>query len=117
MPLTPQPAAPGGSPYTITNPFGQWCSVAITGGTVSAVTVNGVSVASSSPANIAVPPAGVLVVTYSVLPTLTWANFPAVGYGPGYGGENTALTNLEGNLPWGAHAEGGETGLGIAVSN
>jgi hypothetical protein len=116
MPLTPAPAVPA-STIALTNPFGQTCSVAITGGTVTAVLVNAVQVASGTGVNVSVPPGGTISITYSVAPTWTWTNPPDFSPSPGYAAENTGSVNQYGNLPYAVHAEGGQSGFGGGVSN
>lgn len=75
--LVPVPATTVG----FQNPTGINCSVAITGGTVTVIAVaplvNGAAgtyttLATASPANISVPPAGFVKLTYSAAPTWTW---------------------------------------------
>ena len=67
---------------------------------------------------LAVQPGGSITLIYSAAPTWTWSN-PITPQQPlvTYMAENTALVNLEGNLPYATHAEAGQTGLGIGVSN
>ena len=69
-----------------------------------------------SPANVPLPPACSLALIYSVAPTMAWTD-PINEAWEGYAQSNFTAINLEGQLPWPAHAEGGETGLGDAVSN
>lgn len=116
------PAIPAsGTPQA--NPTGQDVNCALTGGTVTNVTVTtaaGVSstVATSSPANYMIPAGGSHTITWSVTPTgMTWTD-PNQGEDdpPGYAAEDTDLTNELTELP-AAHGEGGETGLGEAVQN
>lgn len=63
-------SAHGGSPCTI--PIGPMqTTVSVMGGTISAMTVNGVLIATSTSRNVTVPPNASVIVTYSVLPTIT----------------------------------------------
>lgn len=109
MPLTTVP---------ITNPYGDECSVTITGGTVTAVTVNGTQVASGTGVNVAVPPGGTIAITYSAAPAWTWTNPIDLSF-EGYAGENTStVVGADQGLPYGTgHPEAGEPGLGDATSN
>ena len=116
------PAIPA-SGTVIPNTTGWYLDVSLTGGTVSNVTVttqtgSTATVATSSPCSFAVPPGGSYTITYSVVPTgMTWADPLQEGYTPTYSAANLQLVNEEGTLPWPAHEEGGEPGLGIAVDN
>lgn len=110
------PAVPA-TTVALANPTGQWVDVAISGGTVTAVNVNGTQVASGTGVNVAVPPGGNISITYSAAPTWIWTNPAEYGYVPTYSAENIQLINELGQLPWPAHSVGGEPGLGEAVSN
>jgi hypothetical protein len=105
------------------NTTGQNVSVALTGGTVTSVTVTtaaGVSstVATSSPASYDIPPGGSHTITYSAAPAQAWTDPLDLGYTPGPAAENTSTTdNPLADMPYPAHAEGGEPGLGEGVSN
>jgi hypothetical protein len=109
------------STVAATNTSGQYVAVGISGGTVTAVTVNGVQVASGTGVNVSLPPGGTISVTYSVAPTWTWTDPLEEGYTPGYGQMNTGAEqgtySQAGELPMAAHAMGGFTGLGVGVSN
>ena len=71
VPPVTTPAVPASTvPATNTNPYP--VLVQITSGTVTVVSVNGTTVATSSPANAVVPAGGTIAITYSVLPTWTW---------------------------------------------
>lgn len=109
------PAVPA-STTVVTNTTGQWVDAAITGGTMTNVSVNGVT-AGAGAGNYALPPGGTIAMTYSVAPTWAWANPIDEGYTPTYSAENLAAINQAGDLPWPAHTEGGTTGLGYGVSN
>lgn len=109
------PAVPA-SNAVVANPTGTWIDVAITGGTVTSVNVNGVQVGTGA-GNYALPPAGNISITWSVAPTWAWTNPLNTGYTPTYSAENMDLINQLGELPWPAHTVGGQPGLGEAVSN
>lgn len=109
------PAVPA-STVALANPTGQWVNVAISGGTLTFVFVNGVQVGTTA-GNYAVPPGGNISITYSVAPTWVWTNPAEYGYAPTYSASNMQLINEMGQLPWPAHSVGGEPGLGEAVSN
>ena len=67
------PITPGASPYSYTAPF--WGSVAVTGGTVSAIAISrqGTSIATGLTVGVfPVARGDVLTVTYSVAPTITF---------------------------------------------
>jgi hypothetical protein len=114
------PAVPASTVAQVNN-TGQYVDVAVTGGTMTNVSI--VNQAGSSTTvgtgagNYGVMPGGSIVMTYSVAPTWAWTDPIATGYTPTYSAENLALINEEGQLPYPAHAEGGESGLGEAVSN
>ncbi|HTT16476.1 MAG TPA: hypothetical protein VMH49_03855 [Thermoplasmata archaeon] len=65
----------GASPFTYTNGTPDPQEVTVTGGTVSAITVGGVSVPVASPTRLLVRPGVSVVVTYSSSPTMTWNAF------------------------------------------
>lgn len=64
--------ATAGSGVQVSNPNPTPVLVALTGGTVTVVAVNGVTVATASPANVVVPAGGNIAVTWSVAFTWTW---------------------------------------------
>jgi hypothetical protein len=65
-----------------------------------------------------VPPGGSAICVYSVVPTSwTWMNPLDTADEPEVGSENLVLINELGQLPYPAHTEGGEPGLGAGVSN
>jgi hypothetical protein len=70
----------------------------------------------ASPSSVPLPPGCSVVLTYSVAPTWAWAD-PENEAWEGYASNNATAINQEGQLPFAAHSEGGETGLGEAVSN
>lgn len=111
----PTPAVPA-STVAQPNQTGQYVDVAIVGGTMTNVSVNGTTVGAGA-GNYVIPPGGSITMTYTVAPTWTWANPLDEGYTPAYSAENLNLVNQGRDLPWPAHAEGGEAGLGEAVSN
>lgn len=92
--------------YTIATPTWTWAAI-VAG-------FSGTSI--PSPANVPLPPACSLALIYSVAPTMAWTD-PINEAWEGYAQSNFTAINEEGQLPWPAHAEGGETGLGEAVSN
>ena len=61
---------PGSSPWTITNSDMRTACYYISGGVVSAVSRNGVSITDSLPLTVALPPSGALVITYTSAPTV-----------------------------------------------
>lgn len=109
------PAVPA-STVAQSNDTGQWVDVTVTGGTMTNVSVNGTTVGAGA-GNYALPPGGTISMTYTVAPTWAWANPLDTGQVPTYSAENLRLINEIGDLPWPAHSEGGEAGLGEAVSN
>jgi hypothetical protein len=112
VPATTVPAA---------NQTGQYVDVAVTGGTMTNVSIinqAGTSTTVGAGAgNYGLPPGCSIVMTYTVAPTWAWTDPLETGYAPTYSAANLALINEIGQLPYPAHAEGGETGLGEAVSN
>lgn len=106
------PAMPG-TTVPVTNPTGQEIAVTVTGGTVSAMTVNGNAVTSP----FALPPLGAVVLTYSAAPTWLWQD-PLDEDFEGYAAENTSqVYNQETDEPVTPHEVGGEAGLGVAEDN
>lgn len=98
------------------NNTGQWVTVVITGGTMTNVSVNGVTVGTGA-GDYAVPPGGGIAMTYSAAPTWAWSDPLDLGYTPVYSAENAGLINQLTDLPYPSHAEGGEAGLGYGISN
>ena len=93
--------------YTVATPIWVWAA-AVAG-------YAGTSI--PTPAYLPLPPACSITLTYSVAPT-SWAWTDPVDLSwSGYAQSNLTAINQEGQLPWPAHAEGGQTGLGEAVSN
>lgn len=62
----------GASPFTFTNTRGAALNLYFNGGNISLITLNGRTVFNTTDRMITVPPAGVAIVTYTVLPTLTY---------------------------------------------
>ena len=114
------PAVPASTVSQVNN-TGQYVDVAVTGGTMTNVSVSNqagsLTTVGTGAGNYGVPPGCSIVMTYSVAPTWAWTDPLATGYTPTYSAENLALINEIGQLPYPAHAEGGESGLGEAVSN
>lgn len=123
---TMTPAVPA-SGTAVANSTGKPLYVVLAAGTVTAVSVNGASVATSSPANVALPPGGSITLTYSVAPVWSWLDLPWLApppsTGTAYAQENTVpASGVAGyspvnDLPYPAHAEGGLSGLGVGVAN
>jgi len=63
---------PTGSPFTFTNNSGALVNVALSGGTVSLVTVNGAQAAGGSNTTVTVPQGRACVVTYTVAPSMSY---------------------------------------------
>jgi hypothetical protein len=104
----------------VTNPTGQFVSVSIVGGTMTNVSVNGVT-AGAGAGNYMLPPGGSITMTYSVAPTWTWNNPIDLAETPGYYAMNTGAESAPWSpyttLPYPQHATLGVTGLGTGVSN
>jgi NAD(P)-dependent dehydrogenase (short-subunit alcohol dehydrogenase family) len=115
----PTPSVPA-STVAVPNQTGQYVNVAVTGGTMTNVSVNGVTVGAGA-GNYSVPPGGVIAMTYTVAPTWAWTNPPATSYSPGYSASNLlaegAGYNPDTILPYPGHATGGFPGLATGVSN
>lgn len=113
------PAVPA-STVAVTNPTGQFVSVAIVGGTMTNVSVNGVTVGAGA-GNYMVPPGGTITMTYTVAPTWTWNNYLDMSQTPGYYAMNTGAEAAGWNpytaLPYPQHATLGQPNLGSGVSN
>lgn len=75
-PGVPTPAIPA-STVAATNTTGAPVLVQITGGTTTVISVNGTTVATTTPANVVVPAGGTIAITYSVVPT-SWVWSAAV---------------------------------------
>lgn len=71
------PSVPA-STVSVTNNYHGTVDVAVSGGTVTAVFVNGTQVASGTGVTVAVPAHGQISVTYSVAPTWTWTGSVAL---------------------------------------
>jgi hypothetical protein len=103
------------------NQTGQYVDVAITGGTMSNVQVTNQAGTPTSvgtgAGNYAVPPGCSIILTYSAAPTWAWTDPIDTGYVPVYSAPNLVLVNEIGQLPYPAHSEAGQTGLGEAVQN
>lgn len=104
----------------VTNPTGQFVSVVVTGGTMTNVSVNGVTVGTGA-GTYQLPPGGSISMTYSVAPTWAWSNPIDLAPTPGYYAENTQAEASGWNpytaLPYAQHATLGVTGLATGVSN
>lgn len=115
----PTPAMPA-STVAVTNTTGQFVSVAITGGTLTSVVVNGTQVGTAA-GNYQLPPNATISITYSVAPTWAWTNPIDMGYTPGYYGTDSAAEGSGYNpyttLPYAQHATCGATNLATGVSN
>jgi hypothetical protein len=114
------PAVPA-STVLIYNTTGQYVACNITGGTMTNVSVNGVTVGAGA-GNYQLPPGASLSMTYTVAPTsMTWTAPPAVSYTPGYSAENTGAEGAGyspiTSMPYAAHAVSGVTGFAVGVSN
>lgn len=115
------PAVPASGTAAV-NTTGQNLTVILASGTVTAVTVNGTTVAASSPANVMLPAGESITLTYSAAPVWAWMNFPdlsgTASTGTAYAGSNTATGYSPVNdLPYAVHTAAGESGLAVAVSN
>lgn len=93
--------------YTVATPTWTW--------TALAAGFSGTSI--PSPSSVPIPPGGAISLVYSVAPTWAWTDPLDPGYTGMYAQENLVLISEISQLPWAAHAEGGETGLGVAISN
>jgi hypothetical protein len=115
------PAVPA-SGTAVMNPTGQDVSVALLGGTVTHVTVNGTDRATSSPANVMVPAGESVTLTYSVAPVWAWMAFLDMtgmdSLGTAYAGSSSVTGYSEAaSLPYAPHGATGEAGFGVGVSN
>lgn len=113
------PAVPA-STVAVANPTGQYVSVNIAGGTMTNVSINGIT-AGAGAGNYMIPPGGTITMTYSVAPTWTWTDPQDLGYSPGYSTMNTGA-EWPGYSPLTAmplfpHAAVGQAGLGTGVTN
>jgi hypothetical protein len=71
-----------------------------------------------NPSSVSVPPAAAITLVYSVAPTWAWTNpMQGNGYTPYAPAINSVQGSQIAQLPYPAHAEGGLTGLAVAVSN
>jgi hypothetical protein len=70
-----------------------------------------------SPSSVVLPPAGSITLVYSAAPTWAWTNPCGIGFTPYAPAENLLNGSQLLQLPYAAHAEGGLTGLAVAVSN
>ena len=93
------PLIPAGPTGPVVNTAGFAIQVAITGGTVPVVAVNGTTVATATGATVVVPIGGYIAMTYSSAPTWVWS--AAVG-GPSAGIGEGAL--VSGTAPVGGQA-------------
>lgn len=106
------------------NTTGQYVDVSISanGATITNVSVTNQAgtptTVGTAAGSYGVPPGCGISIAYTVAtPTWAWTDPLETGYAPTYSAENLALINEIGQLPYPAHSEGGETGLGEAVSN
>jgi hypothetical protein len=76
------PSVPA-STVTATNNYHGSVDVAISGGTVTFVFVNGVQVATTTGVTVTVPAHGTISITYSIAPTWTWTGSVALEIGAG----------------------------------
>jgi hypothetical protein len=109
------------STVAVVNSTGQYVDVNIVGGTMTNVSVNGVTVGAGA-GNYALPPGGSITMTYTVVPTSwAWTAPLATIYNPGYSTYNTGAEaagySPVTSLPYAAHALAGLTGWGVGVSN
>ena len=116
----PTPAIPA-STVPVVNNTGQWVNCAIVGGTMTNVSVNGVTVGAGA-GNYSLPPGASLTMTYSVVPTsMTWTSAQPTAYNPGYSAYNT-LAEGPGYNPlttmlYPSHPLSSFAGWGAGVSN
>ena len=103
------------------NTTGQYVACNLTGGTVTAVVVNGSTVAAATGVNVSLPPGASLAITYSAAPTMTWTDPLEEGYTPGYSTENVGAEGPGYSpitaLPLTSHTAAGTSGLGVGVTN
>lgn len=116
----PTPAIPA-STVPVVNNTGQYVNCAIVGGTMTNVSVNGVTVGTGA-GNYSLPPGASLTMTYSVAPTsMTWTSAQPTAYNSGYSTENYqaegAGYNPVSSMFYASHATGGFPGLATGVSN
>lgn len=104
----------------VTNTTGQYVSVAIVGGTMTNVSINGVT-AGAGAGNYSLPPGGTISMTYTVAPTWTWTAPIATSYTPGYSAYNSGASGPGYSpitaMPYAAHSLSGFTGWGVGVCN
>jgi hypothetical protein len=114
------PAIPA-STVPVVNNTGQYVNCAIVGGTMTNVSVNGVTVGAGA-GNYSLPPGASLTMTYTVVPTsMTWTSAQPTAYNPGYstsnpGAEGPAYNPITAML-YPAHALASFAGWGVGVSN
>jgi hypothetical protein len=113
------PAVPA-TTVPVLNATGQYVDVAVIGGTMTNVSVNGVTVGAGA-GNYSVPPGGSIAMTFTVAPTWAWTAPIATSYTPGYSAYNTQA-ELAGYSPYTSlvypvHAGSGQAGFGAGVSN
>jgi hypothetical protein len=109
------------STVAVLNTTGQYVNVNIVGGTMTNVSVNGVTVGAGA-GNYALPPGGSISMTYSVVPTSwTWTSAQPTSYTPGYSGNNPGAEGPGYNpltaMPYAQHAVASFPNLGTGVSN
>ena len=122
--LTPAVPASG---TAVLNSTGQDITVVLAAGTTTHITVGGTDRGTTTPAQVMLPAGQSITLTYSVAPVWAWLNFPdlveADSLGTAYAQSNTVAPSGGTGysplnaLPYAVHAEAGEPGLGVAVSN
>jgi hypothetical protein len=109
------PAMPA-STVAVQNSTGQDVDVAITGGTITFVFVNGVQVGTAA-GNYNLPQGGSISITYSAAPTWAWTDPLNVTGQPFTATENLGPIDQVHDESLPPHAVGGAAGLGDGVSN
>lgn len=115
----PTPAVPA-TTVPVVNNTGQYVAVAVIGGTMTNVSINGAT-AGAGAGNYSLPPGGSIAMTYTVAPTWAWTDPMEESYTPAYSTENTGA-ELPGyseatSEPYPSHAASGQSGFGLGVSN
>ncbi|HEY2638437.1 MAG TPA: hypothetical protein VGI66_00950 [Streptosporangiaceae bacterium] len=100
---------PGGTVAVTYTVAGTWAWAAATAG------LSGNPIA--SPSTIECPPGGSITLFYSAAPTWAWSDPLDTEGAPWPAAENTVAISEAAQLPYPAHTEGGQAGLGDAVSN
>jgi hypothetical protein len=120
------PAVPA-SLTAVANTTGQDISVILTGGTVTHIAVNGTDRGTTTPAQVMVPNAGSITLTYSAAPVWAWMNYFNLdlldSLGTVYASNSTiAPTGVSGysaanSLPYAQHGATGSANFATGVSN